>query len=240
MFTTHRTLGAAAFFLVTLAGVVLTAQTPPKTVWDGAYTDAQAERATGTFDANGARCHTLTAAGARPLVGEQFWQANTQKTVGELLKFVSTSMPNGRDAGSLSPSSYNDLVALILKSNGFPAGASEVTPDFVANIQIVPKDGPGELPANTLVRVVGCLAPKSGADWTITNATAPQRVDKGGVGTDDATRDLGERTLALKFVLSRLDASVGKRVSVSGILMGAGGADGINVSTVTRVAETCP
>ena len=36
--------------------------------------------------------------------------------------------------------------------------------------------------------------------------------------------------MTLKFVLSRLDANVGKRVSVSGILLGAGGADGINVS----------
>ena len=131
-------------------------------------------------------------------------------------------------------------MALILKSNGFPAGTTEVTPEAVASIQIIPKDGPGELPANTLVRVVGCLAPKSGADWTITNATAPLRVDKAGVGADDPTRDLGDRTMALKFVLSRLDAHVGKRVSVSGILLGAGGAEGINVSTVTRVAETCP
>jgi mono/diheme cytochrome c family protein len=240
MVSRHRIPWATATFCITLAGVIATAQTPPKTVWDGAYTDAQAERAQGAFGANCARCHTLTAEGARPLVGEQFWEANTQKTVGELLKYVSANMPNGRDAGTLSAASYNDLVALILKSNGFPAGATEVTPESAANIQIVPKDGPGELPANTLVRVVGCLAPKSGADWTVTNATAPQRVDKGGVGADDATRELGTRTMALKFVLSRLDASVGKRVSVSGILMGAGGADGINVSTVTRVAESCP
>jgi hypothetical protein len=149
-------------------------------------------------------------------------------------------MPNGRDAGSLSASAYNDLVALILKSNGFPAGTTEVSPEAVAAIQIVPKDGPGELPADTLVRVVGCLAPKSGADWTITNATAPLRVDKAGAATDDPTRDLGSRTMTLKFVLSRLDAHVGKRVSVSGILIGTGGADGINVTTVTRVADTCP
>ena len=238
--SSHRIPWAGVLFLVVLARGILTAQAPAKTVWDGAYTDAQAERAQGTFSATCSRCHTLTPDGARPLVGDQFWQANTQKTVGDLLKFVSANMPNGRDAGSLSPSSYNDLVALILKSNGFPAGATEVTPEAVASIQIIPKDGPGELPANTLVRVVGCLAPKSGADWTITNATAPLRVDKAGVGTDDPTRDLGDRTMALKFVLSRLDTHVGKRVSVSGILLGAGGAEGINVSAVTRVADTCP
>jgi mono/diheme cytochrome c family protein len=240
MLSTHRILWAAAVFLVVLTRAVLTAQAPVKTVWDGAYTDAQAERAQGTFSANCSRCHTLTAEGARPLVGTQFWQANTQKSVGDLLKFVSTNMPNGIGAGSLSPSAYNDLVALILKSNGFPAGTFEVAPDTVANIQIIPKDGPGELPANTLARVVGCLAPKAGADWTITNATAPMRIEKPGAAADDGTKALGDRTVALKFVLSRLDANVGKRVSVSGILMGAGGADGINVSMVSKVGDTCP
>ena len=240
MVSTDRILWAAALFLVVLAHAALTAQTPAKTVWDGAYTDAQAERAQGTFSANCARCHTLTTEGARPLVGPQFWQANTQKTVGDLLKFVSTNMPNGVTAGSLSASAYNDLVALILKSNGFPPGTFEVAPDTVAGIQIIPKDGPGELPANTLARVVGCLGPKAGADWTLTNATAPQRIEKPGAGADDATAALGERSMALKFVLSRLDANVGKRVSVSGILIGAGGADGINVSMVSKVAESCP
>jgi mono/diheme cytochrome c family protein len=141
MLVTNRILWAAALFLVVLAHAALTAQTPAKTVWDGAYTDAQAERAQGTFSANCARCHTLTLEGARPLVGPQFWQANTQKTVGDLLKFVSVNMPNGVTAGSLSPSAYNDLVALILKSNGFPAGTFEVGPDAVANILIIPKDG---------------------------------------------------------------------------------------------------
>jgi mono/diheme cytochrome c family protein len=240
MVTTHRIPWVLAALLVVLAGVIVTAQAPAKTVWDGAYTDAQAERAQGTFSANCARCHTLTTEGARPLVGTQFWQANTQKSVADLLKFVSVNMPNGVGAGSLSPSAYNDLVALILKSNGFPAGTFEVAPETVANIQIIPKDGPGELPANTLARVVGCLAPKAGADWTITNATAPKRAEKPGAVPDDATTALGDRTVTLKFVLSRLDANVGKRVSVSGILIGAGGADGINVSQVSKVADTCP
>jgi hypothetical protein len=46
--------------------------------------------------------------------------------------------------------------------------------------------------------------------------------------------------MTLKFVLTRLDPFVGQRMSVSGMLIGAGGADGINVTTVVRVAEACP
>jgi len=229
-------------FVGTVSTVVIAAQgakpTGP-TVWDGVYTDAQADRATGIFSQSCERCHTLTSEGTRPLSGDKFWEGYTQKTVGDLLNFVKTNMPNGQ-GGSLPGPTYNDLVALILKSNGFPAGKTEVTPETVANVQIIPKDGPGELPNNTLVRVVGCLAPKSGSDWTLTSATTPQRIDKTGPVPEDATRPLGDRTVTLKFVLNRLDTFVGQRMSVTGILIGAGGVNGINVATVNRVAEACP
>ena len=231
-----------ALFVGTVSTVVIAAQgakpTGP-TVWDGVYTDAQADRATGIFSQSCERCHTLTSEGTRPLSGDKFWEGYTQKTVGDLLNFVKTNMPNGQ-GGSLPGPSYNDLVALILKSNGFPAGKTEVTPETVANVQIIPKDGPGELPNNTLVRVVGCLAPKSGSDWTLTSATTPQRIDKTGPVPEDATRPLGDRTVTLKFVLNRLDTFVGQRMAVTGILIGAGGVNGVNVATVNRVAEACP
>jgi len=91
------------------------------TVWDGVYTEAQASRATATFNQSCANCHTLASQGNRSLSGDKFWEGFTQKTVGDLLTYVKTNMPNG-NGGSLSASTYNDLVALILKSNNFPAG----------------------------------------------------------------------------------------------------------------------
>lgn len=214
------------------------APTPSRTVWEGVYTEAQAARATGIFGASCAGCHALTPEGNRPLSGEKFWQRNTQKSVTELLTYISTSMPNG-NGGSLSQDSYNDIVALILKSNGFPAGTTELTAASVEGVMIVSKDGPGELPANTLVRVVGCLA-KGGSDWTLTNATAPVRTDKTQPDAADATVALGTRTMPLKFVLTRLDSFVGRRVSVSGMLIGVGGADGLNVALVSPVGGSCP
>ena len=209
-----------------------------RTVWDGVYTDAQAARATSTFSQACSNCHTLASQGKGPLTGEEFWEGFAQKTVRDLLTFVRTNMPNG-NGGSLPASSYNDLVALILKSNGFPAGIIELAPETVAGVQIIPKDGPGELPNNALVRMVGCLA-RNEDDWVLTNATAPERVERIGVGAEDAGRPLGDRTTTLKFVLTRLDSFVGQRMSVTGLLIGAGGANGINVATVNRVGETCP
>jgi mono/diheme cytochrome c family protein len=231
---------AALCLAATMSLRIVAAQTAAgRTVWDGAYTEAQAARGALAFNQSCANCHATGEDGTRPVTGDKFWQAFTQKTVGDMLSFLKTSMPNN-SPGSLPGATYNDLAAFILKANGFPTGAAEVTPETVAGIQIIPRDGPGELPANTLARIVGCLAPRSGSDWVLTNATAPERVDKGGIGSEDATRQLGDRTATLKFVIGRLDTFVGKRMSVTGLLIGAGGRDGINVTNVARVAETCP
>jgi mono/diheme cytochrome c family protein len=212
--------------------------TPPRTVWDGVYTEAQAARGIMTFGQSCAGCHALAAEGKAPLVGEPFWKSFAQKNVGDLLQFVSTYMPNG-NPGSLTEPTYRDIVALILKSNGFPAGTTELVGDTTANVQIVRKDGRTELPANALARVVGCLA-KSGTDWVVTSATSPERAEREVSAGDDAARPLGKRTITLKFVLTRLDGWAGARVAVSGLLIGEGGVDGINVTQVNRVAQKCP
>jgi len=242
-----RTLPVAILAFVACASI--NAQQPaPKdrTVWDGAYTDEQAERARPTFDSRCANCHTLgaergtgAAGNAGGLSSDKFWALFTQRTVLDLLNFVKKNMPNGVAAGSLPAPTYNDLVALILKSNGFPAGQTEVSPETVADIQIIPKDGPGELPAGVVARVVGCMTRGDGGDWVVTRATVPVRTDKGGAVPTDATRPLGTRSFTLRFSLTKLDRFADQRVVASGLLIGVGGIGGINVSDVTRVAQTC-
>ena len=91
-----------SLLLGSVSFVVVTAQDKPAgpTVWDGVFTDAQADRAAGMFSQSCERCHTLASQGTRPLSGEKFWEGYTQKTVGDLLTFVKTNMPNGQ-GGSL-------------------------------------------------------------------------------------------------------------------------------------------
>jgi mono/diheme cytochrome c family protein len=242
----HEMWSIAGFFLVTsaTAGLAIaqasTSQinSQRRTVWDGVYTEAQAARGQMAFGQSCSGCHALAAQGKAPLVGDAFWKSFAQKTVGDLIEFVSTYMPNG-NPGSLTEPTYRDIVALMLKSNGFPAGTTELGGTANADVQIVPKDGSTELPANALARVVGCLG-KSGPDWVVTKATAPERAERAVSTGEDATRPLGSRTMALKFVVTKLDALAGSRVAVSGLLIGEGGVDGINVTTVNRVAPKCP
>jgi mono/diheme cytochrome c family protein len=226
--------------LTPVTASLLSAQTstPRRTVWDGVYTESQATRGVMDFSQSCSGCHALAAVGKAPLVGEPFWKSFAQKTVGDLLEFVSANMPNG-SPHSLSESTYRDIVALMLKSNGFPAGNTELRSDNIADVQIVRKDGSTELPSEALARVVGCLA-HSGSDWVVTKATSPERAERAATDREEATRPLGNRTIPLKFVVTRLDPLVGSRVVVNGLLIGTNGADGINVTTVSRVAEKCP
>ena len=235
----HEMRSRAGFLFVATASLAAAqTSTPRRTVWGGVYTETQAARGVTAFGQSCSGCHALATEGKAPLVGDSFWKSFSQKTVGELLDYVSTYMPNGTP-GSLSAAAYQDIVAAMLKSNGFPPGSAELARNTIVDVQITPKDGSTELPANALVRVVGCLA-RSGGDWVVINATAPERAETTASAGEDATRPLGSRAIPLKFVVTKLDSLAGSRVVVNGLLIGADGVDGINVTTVSRVAAKCP
>ena len=231
---------ALAIIGASMTTVVESALAQSKTVWDGVYTQQQAERGALSFTSSCARCHGATTSDgedARSLAGERFWKSFRESTVDHLLDYVSRNMPNGA-GGTLSAGVYADLVAFILSRNGLPAGTSELTKESAVGVQIIAKGGPGELPDGTLARVVGCLADREGGGWILNTATAPERTSSI-VGTDDKARPLGTRSYRLMYVLISLQPFVGHRMSVRGLLMGDGGRDGINVSVTESLAESC-
>jgi len=219
-------------------------QAASRTVWDGTFTTAQADRGRTEFSANCAACHgnDLQGGEGKALTGKQFWADWGDRTVADLLAYVSKNMPSSVDgtlAGTLPSSTYADVVAHMLRTNGFPAGMQELTANSGTGVRIVNKDGPSELPASTVARVVGCLGPK-GADgnWRLTKASRPERATP---PPATAARDVapGDSDYALKFVLRNLTTMVGHKVAVTGLLLGDGGVDGLNVNTVESVADSC-
>jgi mono/diheme cytochrome c family protein len=215
----------------------------PRTVWDGVFTAEQAARGRDEFAGHCAECHGGNLQGGsdgKSLRADQFWTDWKESTVGELLTYVSKNMPRSEDgsiAGTLSSGTYADIVAHILSMNEFPAGTAPLTAASAAGVQIIRKDGPGELPATTLAVVVGCLAPRAAdGSWRVEQATRPVRATNAGAPDPGAS---GDRAYALKFVLTNLTKLVGQRVAVRGLLLGEGGVDGINVSAVTPVAGSC-
>jgi len=239
-------ISAFAVYLVAAIPAVGGAQGPggsARTVWDGAYSDAQADRGRTQYAGHCAECHggELQGREASALAGDKFWMDWGEQGVDDLLAYVSKNMPFSEDgslAGTLPASAYADIVAHILRANGFPAGMQELSAASAAGMQIVKKDGPGELPASTLAQVVGCLAPRDAdGSWRVVRATAPVRATA--ASRPDPKTPSGDREYALKFVLTPLTRFVGHQVAVTGLLIGPGGVDGLNVSTVESIASSC-
>ena len=217
-------------------------QGPGRTVWDGAFTAEQAERGKTQYATSCARCHggNLEGGMGRSLVGDGFWNKWREQSVGDLLEYVSKNMPMGQTSTvTLSPPVYADIVAYVLRSNDLPAGQAELSTTSGTDARIVPKGGgTGELPSSTLARVVGCLGPQAAdRSWPLAKASKPERVKS--IEAIPSSTDGGDRQYVLKFVLQPIAPLVGQKVAVVGILIGDGGSDGLNVSTVSAVGGTC-
>ena len=223
---------------------LVTAQAPSgKTVWDGVYTDAQAARGRTAYQQHCSECHggSLEGGEAVALKGDRFNLSWKESTVDKLFKQISTNMPMSEDgslAGTLARGTYVDLVALVLQSNSFPAGSTELTPENAVGVAIQAKGGPGELPHSASAQVVGCLTRTGPRAWKVTKGSKPVR--SGPLETKlDASATLGDREFPLLFVLTNLDKMENNRVLVTGRLEGEAGAKGINVSTVSSQGASC-
>ena len=116
-----------------------------RTVWDGVYTDAQAERGRASYQQSCAACHREDLRGdstAPSLVGESFTFLWGDMEVGELLARMQKLMPPERP-GSLPPQTYIDIVAFMLQKNAFPAGSMELSADPAALHILITASRPG-------------------------------------------------------------------------------------------------
>ena len=121
--TVIAALAAAAF----VAGEIR-AQDGPRSVWDGVYTEAQAERGKAAYTTSCASSHAPDLAGggeSNPLAGPEFLASWNGLAVGELFERTRSTMPI-QAPGSLEPAAYADILAYMFKTNGFPAGQAEL------------------------------------------------------------------------------------------------------------------
>ena len=144
-------LGAAALG----AGTALRAQ-DGKTTWSGIYTAAQADRGQAAYVQNCAACHGATLGGtgeAPPIAGAEFVATWNGLSLGELYDRIRTTMPFDRP-GQLSRDSYADVLAFVLKYNGFPAGGAELDKrsEMLAAVRIVADKPAGSAAAPSAIR----------------------------------------------------------------------------------------
>lgn len=112
-----------------LAAVVARAADP--SVWDGVYTAEQTRRGETAYLQACASCHGIALEGGDmtpPLVGGAFTANWNDLTVGDLFERIRTTMPLD-NPGRLSRQQNADVIAFVLKANGWPAGTAELAAD---------------------------------------------------------------------------------------------------------------
>jgi hypothetical protein len=234
------TLSVALAMVASLAPVsAVLAQT---TVLDGVYTKAQAQRGARTYRNICSHCHEGGEPDALPLIGADFVERWREAPLSFLHGFFSQNMP-GDEPGTLKPQVYIDTLAFLLQENGYPAGV-ELKEDALGDILMVGENGPQPLPANAMVRVVGCLS-GAGDGLVLEQASAPERVRRADETNAEELAQakgiaLGGASYALRGNGTQGNTlAAGTKAQVKGVWSQNGEAVSLSVLSLGDTGETC-
>jgi mono/diheme cytochrome c family protein len=233
--------------LVLTAGFLrhtIRAQEPARTVDDGVYSEEQATRGASSYDTSCSGCHRPDLGGANgpALRGERFARIFAGKDLKTLYTKIATTMPRGA-AASLGDAVYLDIVAHVLKENGFPAGGGELTAEALSGVEVLPGRAKPPPPVGdfSYVEVVGCLMPGPENTWVLTNASEPV-----GLAPSDARetivtdRPLGTHVFRLLDAMAYSPEShKGHKMYVKGLLIKLPEEQRMTISALETVAPTC-
>jgi mono/diheme cytochrome c family protein len=240
-------LPAFGFVIVLAAGVAdrtVRAQETVKTVADGVYSEEQATRGAASYDTSCAGCHRPDLGGANgpALRGERFARIFAGKDLKTLYTKIATTMPRGA-AASLGDAVYLDIVAHVLRENGFPAADGELTAEVLSGIQVIPGKAKPPPPVGdfSYVEVVGCLTPGPENTWLLTNGSEPVSLGPEGARQAVATdRPLGTQVFRLLDAMAYSPEShKGHKMYVKGLLIRLPGEQRMTISTLESLAPTC-
>ena len=219
----------------------------PKTVWDGVFTAAQADRGQAAYVTECSRCHgeDLRSSG-NVLLGEKFNQQWREDSLKSMFTILRNTMPRNAPQ-SLPDARYLDIIAYLLKVNGFPAGSEELAVNGVGAIQFVGKEGPSEVPDFALVSVTGCLVRVTGDSGVLRAASEPVRSrnpdkSKGDELAAAMAKPAGKHDFSLlSMAYYSSDATPGHRAEAKGFLIRGQGAAGdkINITSIQSGPATC-
>lgn len=101
-----------------------------KTVWDGVFTAAQAERGAAEYKTACSECHgnDLMGDGFAPaLTGAEFMGNWNDLSIGDFFERIRISMPPSGPSG-VTPAQKADIVAYVMQQNKWPEGQTELEP----------------------------------------------------------------------------------------------------------------
>ena len=116
-------------FVAALAGDLGSVDAQSKrSIWDGVYTQEQAEKGGPLYETGCASCHGGGLEGgetAPALVGGEFMWAWNGLSVGDLFERLRVSMPEGNPS-EMSTAQKADVLAFVLSRNDVPVGPEEL------------------------------------------------------------------------------------------------------------------
>jgi mono/diheme cytochrome c family protein len=215
-----------------------------RTVADQIYSDGQATRGASAYEAACAGCHRADLGGntGPPLREQRFAREFAGKDLKALYTKVATTMPRNAPA-SLADDVYLDIVAYVLRENGFPPGPRELTADALDGIRVLagrPK-APPPIGDFSYVEVVGCLTAPSLAEsrWTLTKATDPAS-PQAAADAAAAAKPLGSNTFHLVDAMAYApDAHKGQKIYVRGLLIRLADEQRITISALETLSPDC-
>ena len=112
-------------------------------VWDSVFSLAQAGRGESTYKNSCATCHGDSLAGvndAPPLTGTPFHKNWDGNALSMLFNRISNDMPSD-NPGSLTKPQVAELIAYLLKYNGYPAGNNDLpaAPESLSQVRFTAK-----------------------------------------------------------------------------------------------------
>ncbi len=114
------------------AGAPRTAEQDARsTIWNGVFTEEQAKRGEQTYARSCAKCHAedlLGSTNAPALVGQAFFARFDRQSADDVLDVIRRTMPQ-EAPDTLGMPAYADIVSYLFKSNGSPAGKTELPTD---------------------------------------------------------------------------------------------------------------
>jgi len=217
-------------------------------VWDGVFTAAQADRGKQSV-ARCQGCHGADLSGtdrAPALKGNGFLANWEDGSINRLFVKVRDTMPP-TNVDSLSPETKLDVVSYLLRENGFPTGAGELTTkaDVLDNLQITKKSENAGAPNYSLVQVVGCLTRDQTSGFRLTNASEPavtrDNAPSAAALKSAESKPLGRQTFLLVSVdaPTRSGALNGRKVEARGLLYRDGAYADLNLTSIKPVGSDC-
>ena len=221
-----------------------------RSIWDGVFTTAQADRGKAALLQNGCNgCHGAELAGDRgpALQGERFVAAWENGSLNRLLTKIRDTMPP-LNAEQVPTETKLDIVAYLLEVNGFPSGSTELSLDVetLDGIRIVRKGAESAGPPNfALVQVVGCLTERPNKRWALMNSTEPvatrdERPGPPAIKTA-AANPLGTQIFELVSVRSAFnpESHKGHKMEARGLLYRESNYAELNLTSLEMVGSTC-